>query len=565
MRNASVLYLNRFIHVPYWLMVNIWTNIWFNPSASIPKVTTPPKPTQRETQSQFPWLSDKQVAWVRQNAKTPEEQMQLYKQVLPVAQKNKQMNERVPLTNELVYNKSSNDKTPSIWIKVTELANAVRAKANWPINKTDDDIIGWLIKVLPWGDKMLADYLNWTSDEIFYISWLKEQPQQLGDSSVVSDSLTKLWIWAWWLLWTTVLWKWIREVGNFAYNEAIRAISNQEAIIKEWWLLAEAKAWLWLQPKTIAETAIETKWTYWTPVSISAAAKKWMNEVREWVIAPVFNAIDGGWFKLWVSELESRVFETIDSMKKIKDVQGYANELKEAVSEYFTEKYDKWIESWNLKQLQGEKVALRDSIQKKITSWKLSENVWALVNKAVSDTYSDIIHTRLNQFWEIWKQASRAFTDRWNLKSLEDASRLYKRSTLWWWWVWVIQFLQDHIWVPAATAWGKLLSKIGWIMAKPWEALVWMLKWLTSSAKNTLKAWIKWGLTPAELIAPDMLVNAYMSQWMTFEEAEKEAMNQRAQILRLPWEAITALLEWALWLEPAKESKEYRNKLKKKD
>jgi len=324
-------------------------NIWFNPSASIPKASQMARPVVQA----FPWLNEEQIEWVKANAKTPKEQAELYKQVLPIAQKKSQEAERASQTNNLVYENNVTWNKNNWAVKITEFANELRSVAIWPIDIDDKELIGNVVSRIPNWQTLLADYMNGKSEEILYVAWIKERPiKPKSIEEWVTDAATMAWIWLWALAGTTVLGKSIKNVWDFAYNQAIKAISNQQDIVSEWDLLAEAKAWLWIQPKTIAETAMETKGTYGTPVSISAAAKKWMKEVREWTIAPVFDAIDNGGFKMWLSQLEEEVFSTIDSLKKIKNVQWYAEDLKAAVWEYFNEKIDKWISTRNLKQLQ---------------------------------------------------------------------------------------------------------------------------------------------------------------------------------------------------------------------
>jgi len=356
-----------------------------------------------------------------------------------------------------------------------------------------------------------------------------------------------------WGVWSYGVWATIGWIGKAIYWAWLKAAWDTNAFIKEADRIAEQRAF-WGKPvKTILDTAMEQPGMFGTPIGVSVDTKKNMDTVWNKKVLPVVDKIDNAWFKMSVGKLEKRVSDKISSIKQIQNVQGYADEIKAAVSEYFWEKMDKGISSWNLKQLQAEKTALRNWIQKRIWAWAIPSDADKLVEKVVADTYNDIIHEELKKQGKAWLEASDAFVDYGNLKAMEWSSKLAAKSPLKGWLLWVVQTAQETIGIPVSTAVGKWMAKAGSLIK---EAS--LIPTLQRFGKKVLSN-IKWGLAkwlnPAELIAPDMLVQSYISQGMSEEEATQKAQQLRIQLFELPGKKLNELLDKALWtdkLQPKK-------------
>lgn len=392
--------------------------------------------------------------------------------------------------------------------------------------------------------------------EIYWDNLAPEQPEmpmQSQDEWMWLGTIAA-WIWAGlgWLYWVGWVIGW---VGKWIYNMGLKAGWDSSAFVNEADAMANYKAWLWPKPKKIVDTALEQPWMWGSPIGISADAKRNMANLWDNKVAPVMKEITNGWWKIWVNKLESAVHKTIDGLKKIENVQGYAEELKAAVSEYFKSKVDKGITSWTIEQIQWEKTALRNFLQKKITNGSIPTDADKLVDKVVSDTYSDIVHTQLQKAWEKWKEASKSFTDYGNLKALEDTSKLYAKSPLKGWFMWVVWAAQETIGIPVATAGWKTMAKIWEAMKAPAEIVYKWLKWLGKNVLQWIKEWLLNWETPAALIMPDMLQQSYMAQWMSSKQAEDKANEVRLHLFELPWEIINNALDKALWLPPQKKRK----------
>lgn len=387
-----------------------------------------------------------------------------------------------------------------------------------------------------------------------YAKYKEQKPSVVSKDNVASPWVPSLlWGIAWWLWATYWAWATTEWLGKRIYWAWLKAVWKTDAFVKEADAIATQEAFWWKPVKTIVDTAIEQPWVYWTPIGISTDIKKNMNNTWTKKVLPVVDEIDNGWFKMSIGKLEKKVLEGISKIKKISNVQWYADDIKKSVSDYFREKLDKWISSWNLKQIQAEKTALRNWIQKRVWAGLIPNDSDKLVEKLISDTYSDIVHSELLKKWAAGKVASDAFVDYGNMMALEWASAASAKTPLKGWWMWIVSALQETIWVPVSTAVGKLMAKAGNIIKE--ATLIPTLKRLWNRALKNIKSWIAKWLAPAELIAPDMLVQSYISQGMSEEESTQKAQQLRIQLFELPGKKLNELLDKALWtdnLQPKK-------------
>lgn len=466
-------------------------------------------------------------------------------------QKKIEERDKVKVDWQLNWTMSASDVRAS---DVADNIRILRAKQWYVTKENDNELIAKFIKYNTGMWDAITSYINswWDFNKIF--------PKELQNWQTLWG-----WVWAaigWWTLATLpVYWVWkaVEWAWKKIYEQWIKAVWETKWLQQEWAAKATYKAFGWEKPKTIVETAMESKWIWWWPIQIAAAAKKnfanmWNNKIQ-----PVMNAIDEKWFIKTADELIWEIGNYIDKIPQITNKQWYAQKLKWAVEEYFLNKIDEWIGQWNLNQLQGEKELLRDTLTKKVTEWIYSEKFAQEAEKVISDTFSDIIHTTLKSVWKAGKTASKAFKDYSNLKKIEEASKLYSNSLLKWWIPWAMGAALKWVWVPLSTMGGKAIM---WV----WKALQWTspVKWIEAAAKskilpNLVKKWftglawlvkaspkiLKWAITDP-LAAPFLLQSVPWSIWEWAKQAIETIPIYRAL------NEINPTLEWLFMSEKQK-------------
>lgn len=139
----------------------------------------------------FPWLNDRQASRIFDQTKDEDEktkaqkQYEIYKQVLPITIANKKLEERVISKKEIMYQSTQEKdvekkKQMDLTLKMADYADDLRRYAmengKDATDIPDNDLIGQVIKTIPNGDQLFADYINGTSDEIYTASGLREAP-----------------------------------------------------------------------------------------------------------------------------------------------------------------------------------------------------------------------------------------------------------------------------------------------------------------------------------------------------------------------------------------------------
>lgn len=211
--------------------IQFWLQTWYN--APMNKVNT-----------RFPWFSDEDIKKLEDKTKDiidPIEkakiQNEIYRKVLPIVQQQKQLQARDEWLNELSYQaeQEKNQQKKSVinvWVKMWELGNAIKTKFNLPANAPDDEIIKQFIDQTRNWEQMLVDYINWKSEELLYVSGIKDRPMQQPWSLwekiawweilPFADPLRpyEQWEWAWEYIWETLMnvpwsaWNIVAWLGN---------------------------------------------------------------------------------------------------------------------------------------------------------------------------------------------------------------------------------------------------------------------------------------------------------------------------------------------------------------
>ncbi len=169
----------------------------------------------------FPWLDENQSQrlikvvqdmWIEDSGETLRKQQEIYREVLPQVKAQKQEQERAVLKNQL-YNQAIEEKEPQkqkltmAQLKMEDLADIIKKKYWLNPNAPTEWILESYNKLLndKWVDpQLVADYMNWKSDELLKVSGLiDEQPVEEKNTTTIGEFL-------WWKPISTE-----REVSQF--------------------------------------------------------------------------------------------------------------------------------------------------------------------------------------------------------------------------------------------------------------------------------------------------------------------------------------------------------------
>ena len=259
---------------------------WFQPQMPQQKV------------NQYPWLDDEQVKrlkqvvtqmWVTDIYEKQRKEQELYRKVIQAKQQKDTFDKRNAINNSLYYDtiKQPDPVKRNVWqaqVRMEDLADIVKQKYNLQANAPTNEVLQWFSKMLAdqWVDPKLADdYLNWRSEELLYVSGLKERPvmQQEQQSSDLQTFLTPMASFLQWAsdVWQTLVWK---PIDFLAKN-----------ILKLFWVsdeeLAQVEARFWKSTEWDITPYLWQSWQTW-----------WAKLIREWwKIA--WTAALTAWLPLW--------------------------------------------------------------------------------------------------------------------------------------------------------------------------------------------------------------------------------------------------------------------------
>lgn len=259
---------------------------WFQPQMPQQKV------------NQFPWLDDEQVKrlkqvvtqmWVTDIYEKQRKEQELYRKVIQAKQQKDTFDKRNATNNSLYYDtiKQPDPVKRNVWqaqVRMEDLADIVKQKYNLQANAPTNEVLQWFSKMLAdqqVDPKLVEDYLNWRSEELLYVSGLKERPvmQQEQQSSDLQTFLTPMVSFLQWAsdVWQTLVWKPI----DFLLKNTLKLfwVSDEE--------LAQVEARFWKSTEWDITPYLWQSWQTW-----------WAKLIREWwKIA--WTAALTAWLPLW--------------------------------------------------------------------------------------------------------------------------------------------------------------------------------------------------------------------------------------------------------------------------
>ena len=168
---------------------------------------------QPQKVNQFPWLDDEQVKrlkqvvtqmWVTDIYEKQRKEQELYRKVIQAKQQKDTFDKRNAINNSLYYDtiKQPDPVKRNVWqaqVRMEDLADIVKQKYNLQANAPTNEVLQWFSKMLAdqqVDPKLVEDYLNWRSEELLYVSGLKERPvmqQEQKQELPVKMSLSEFW------------------------------------------------------------------------------------------------------------------------------------------------------------------------------------------------------------------------------------------------------------------------------------------------------------------------------------------------------------------------------------
>ena len=140
--------------------------------------------------SRYPWFDEEDykrlesmvdAKWLTGQAKT-DTMDELYQYYYPQVLNKHRLDERQQVINNSVHENGNLllnwNKEIERSLKVTDLSQMAKKKFWIPYDIDDSEVVGEMVKNIPNGDKLLADYLNDWNPELLYMAWLQNRPNE---------------------------------------------------------------------------------------------------------------------------------------------------------------------------------------------------------------------------------------------------------------------------------------------------------------------------------------------------------------------------------------------------
>ena len=296
-----------------WFWPSTWLNArsqtWWDNSQ---KLKSPTK------QQKFPWLSAEQIKRLESLTSDPQEQQQLYKQVIQQMQSQSINDNRIAAENELEYRSLSQKDTRQknymqSNVRLEQLADLTKKKFWLNADADTQGVINWLMQYAQ--DKWVSmdslnDYLAWYNERFLYDTWLKEESTahkiwQVAKDIVgwAYDSVTWLpkflWKWAANVIGWTAKQLWADEAKTDALVQSYKDYLDNEMSSKDMWANQDSLAyniskWVWDLTQTFA-------WEWLLRAWIQSTVKGWqlLNYLKD---APTWQRMVAGWLE-WAGDM----------------------------------------------------------------------------------------------------------------------------------------------------------------------------------------------------------------------------------------------------------------------
>jgi len=512
----------------------------------------PSDPFQTNTVSQFPWLEEDQVQrlkqtvdsmWIKDTYEKQRKEQELYRKVIEAKQQKDTFDKRNAIKNSL-YSDSIKQPDPvkrNVWqaqVRMEDLADIVKQKYNLQANAPTNEVLEWFSKMLAdqqVDPKLAEDYLNWKSEELLYVSGLKERPvlPQDQQSSDLQTFLTPMASFLQWAsdVWQALVWKPIERAAKntlklfWFSDEELDWIDTEwditqylwqswqtwwAKLIREWWKIAWTAAltawlpiwwgiWIWAKvgwKELIKNVALRTLVEWW----------RWLAETATYNMASTWKAWDpiNLWLWAWIaaaiwwplSLLGSRVIAPwVTKLAEKLQLSGLLNRsrldrLQTILKQWWSEDLAKWkaedVANWMFqREIKWTKQQIINKLDD-IANWSMELLDDALVNSTIKhnpEWLVDMLNV-LKSEYEWWISAT-VKNKAWNIDIL-----LNKLDTEWWLTLKEINEVKKMINKDLApyTASGKIkLSKediaaanrqlktyIEWAVEKEWLSEIWV-------------------------------------------------------------------------------------------
>ncbi len=513
-----------------------WIQTWFNMPIK--------KPVNK-----FPWFSEKQIQQLYKDTanvpieKRAEVQYQLYKEILPQLKTNDIKDKRIEAKAN-IYNDSLEERDIAkrnilqAQLRMEDLADQVKDKFNLIPTAPTNEVLEWFSKMLAdqqVDPKLAEDYLNWKSEELLYVSGLKERPvlPQDQQSSDLQTFLTPMASFLQWAsdVWQALVWKPIERAAKntlklfWFSDEELDWIDTEwditqylwqswqtwwAKLIREWWKIAWTAAltawlpiwwgiWIWAKvgwKELIKNVALRTLVEWW----------RWLAETATYNMASTWKAWDpiNLWLWAWIaaaiwwplSLLGSRVIAPwVTKLAEKLQLSGLLNRsrldrLQTILKQWWSEDLAKWkaedVANWMFqREIKWTKQQIINKLDD-IANWSMELLDDALVNSTIKhnpEWLVDMLNV-LKSEYEWWISAT-VKNKAWNIDIL-----LNKLDTEWWLTLKEINEVKKMINKDLApyTASGKIkLSKediaaanrqlktyIEWAVEKEWLSEIWV-------------------------------------------------------------------------------------------
>lgn len=499
------------------------------------------------------WVADdkatKILDYAKKNAKTPEEQKLLIKdmhtEAIKMEQKKMFEKDRTDMKAQVMKDMMKEtdpvkQKQIGITIKLAEFADTVRdwSISQWidPNDPDDQSVSTKFIEANPQLTDTFTDFVNWKITNVDLGKQIgliptEEEPVEEEEKANMLENIGKVWFWVWavaWWLWASYVWWWLlKSAGKKIYWLTLPPWQQEAEAIQSY------KSWISnVKPKTTVQTAIETPllqkwwrtlssklWQFGTRGMIGTQAEAKAKSLFTKTINPIMKEAD----KIWISFNYKDLIE--EAKKNIENSNIYSSTQKTQIIEDITEIWKNYEWNTTLQNLDLEKQWLASKIPQKYQTMAKLPNETKVAQKELASVFRNKVHSTIKSIF--WVDSAKIYQDYANLKWLSKIwpKALTEAGRKWGAWN-LLSWVADELGTPITTTIGKLSYK-AWELSQKLPKI--MLKLLKASPKILSK--VSWSMAWAEMVDINQIWQEMYNSQVKFLKKSVDKLNK--------WEDVT--------------------------
>ena len=526
--------------------------------------------------SRYPWFDEEDmkklesmVADIQDPSERQDTMDYLYRAFYDTVQNEHKLKERNWMLNQQTYeigniNNTDQKNQAQTKLKLSELAQQIKSTYHINANVDDGEVLNSFIEQTPNWQELLQNYINNWDNELLYVWWLQQRPQQTQwwwARSLINNPNEQNMFWdkettAWNVLdMMNLIWEWAEDIDNIVnrylptitwekavnnladrinnlsdeeiaqlrqqYNNMINSMEEDDRYTAweiAWDFLRTLWHWtVWDKEKaqqaaTRLTQAVKKEWGRWYEISREAALDD--ESFKKWLID---NQATFGEYMIWANE----TLQWINSPNVVKffsNIPWSAVKTFTATVRWMTNPYDTL--SWLVKLIGTEE--WHQALKARYGSWD------AIANTMNTDPvwFADDIASIANMVWwatqKLWKLTwSTKITNAWNWMNANiwSATDALAWKTVWWIYKWIDNNLINSSNKLVSNAWKYMEAT-----SNLWKSIEYGKEWLNYVKEKVWK--------PLSNFAEEVIDKTV---WINKEDR---------QFIRENWELVDQYLDW---------------------